>query len=362
MESKKKTTSGISEGRSPKTKKKKKARLNRNFFIYIAIVFGASMLLSAWFITAVNDLLALDKESKEIIVNIPENATAADVAEILDDSGVINREYLFRFFTWLTEDEPVFPAGSYKLNSDLDYRAILRRVTSRKAVLETVTVTISEGMELENIVDLIVKNKVCEREELEEVLANADFEYDFVKKLPKGEVTRLEGYLFPDTYQFYVGDTPTRVVEKFLKNFDSKFNEDVKKRMEELKLDMHELITLASIIEREAKADDRANISSVFHNRLRDGMKLESCATIQYVLGERKTVLTIEDTKIESDYNTYKYEGLPPGPIANPGADAIEAALYPADTGYYFFALQEDGTHKFSKTYKEHQNTPKINP
>ncbi len=345
-----------------KTVTGKKKRFDRNFFIYIAIILGVSMLLSAWVITAANDLLALDKPDREIIVKIPENATSGDVAEILEDSNVINREYLFRFFTWLTEDDAVFPAGSYKLNSNLDYRAILRRLTSKRAALNTVKVTVSEGMEVHQIVDLLVKNKVCDRDELEEILANGDFDYEFTKKLKKGDVTRLEGYLFPDTYEFYIGDTPQRVVGKFLKNFDDKFDDDARKRAEDLGFTTHELITLASIIEREAKADDRENISSVFHNRLEDGMKLESCATIQYILEERKKVISIEDTKIDNVYNTYKYKGLPPGPISNPGVDAIEATLFPADTDYYFFALQEDGTHKFSKTYEEHLNTPKINP
>lgn len=351
------------DNRPKKTvKKKKRAKFDKNFFIYIAIVLGISMLLSAWIITAVNDMLALDKEDKEIIVTIGENATAADVAEILDDSGVINREYLFRFFTWLTEDDATFPAGSYKLNSNLDYSAILRRITSRKKVLETVKVTISEGMETHQIVDILADKKVCEKEKLEEVLANADFDYSFVEELPKGKVTRLEGYLFPDTYEFYVGDSAERVVNKFLENFDSKVGEDAKERAEELGFTTHELITLASIIEREALASDRKNISSVFHNRLKKGQKLESCATVQYVLEKRKEVLSVEDTRIDNEYNTYKYKGLPPGPIANPGVDAITSALYPADTDYYFFALQEDGTHKFSRTYEEHKKVPNKNP
>ena len=362
MDEKKKVPKKTSERSMKSGKKKKRAKFDKNFFIYIAIVLGLSMLLSAWVITAVNDMLALDKEDKEIIVTIPPNATAADVAEILDDSGVVNREYLFRFFTWLTEDGATFPAGSYNLNSNLDYRAILRRITSQKKVLDTVKVTISEGMENHQIVDILVDKKVCEREKLEEVLANADFDYSFVKELPKGKVTRLEGYLFPDTYEFYVGDSAERVINKFLENFDNKFGEDAKEKAEKLGFTTHELITLASIIEREALASDRKNISSVFHNRLKKGQKLESCATVQYILEERKDVLSIEDTKIDNEYNTYKYKGLPPGPIANPGIDAITAALYPADTDYYFFALQEDGTHKFSKTYEEHKKVPNKNP
>lgn len=361
MEGKKPVVNGNSMDVSTNAEKKK-FKVNRNMLIYIAIILGVSMLLSAWIITAANDLLALDKPDKEIIVKIPKNATSGDVAEILDDAGVINREYLFRFFTWLTEDDATFSEGSYKLNSGLDYRAILRRLTSKRTALNTVKVTISEGMEVHQIIDVLVKNEVCEKSELEEVLANGNFDYEFAETLPKGKVTRFEGYLFPDTYEFYVGDNAERVVDKFLKNFSNKFNEDMEMRAKSLGFTTHELITLASIIEREALASDRENIASVFHNRLDDGMKLESCATVQYILEERKKVISIEDTKIDNKYNTYKYKGLPPGPIANPGLDAIEATLYPAETNYYFFALQEDGTHKFSKTYEEHQKVPNVNP
>jgi len=140
-----------------------------------------------------------------------------------------------------------------------------------------------------------------------------------------------------------------------LSRFDTIFNDEYKKRAEELKMSIDEVITLASIIEREAKLEkDRKIISSVFHNRLKNKMLLQSCATIQYILKERKEVLLYKDLEVKSPYNTYKNPGLPPGPIASPGLKSIEAALYPDDTDYlYFFALN-DGSHVFSKTFKEH--------
>ncbi|MBR5542663.1 MAG: endolytic transglycosylase MltG [Oscillospiraceae bacterium] len=343
---------------------KKSKRRKQLKYIYIAFVLGISMLLSAWIIASANELLALARPDREIIVEIPEGASHGKVARILKKNDVIEQTWLFHTFALLTKSRAEFPAGEYKLNSNMDYRAMLRRLTSKKAVLNTVKVTIPEGYEVSQIVELLEQKGVCDKAALEEALANTDFDYAFLSDLPLGKKNRLEGYLFPDTYEFYKNDLPERVIKKFLSNFEVKFTSEMAARARELGMSTHELITFASIVEREATAKDRANISSVFHNRLSSKTYpyLESCATVQYVLGERKKVISIADTKIDNKYNTYKYKGLPPGPIANPGLDAIKAALYPSDTDYLFFALQEDGTHKFSKTYEEHLKTPKINP
>ncbi len=345
------------------TAKKRKKRIPFSY-IYIAFVLGVSMLLSAWIIMSVNELLALARPDYEVIVEIPEDASHSEVAKILKKNDVIDHKILFTVFASLTKRGAEYPAGEYKINSNMDYRAMLRRLTSKKGALNTVTVTIPEGYEISQIVELLAEKGVCDRDALEDAVANTDFDYEFLRDLPLGKSNRLEGYMFPDTYEFYKNDEPGRVIKKFLDNFNVKFNDEMKERTRELGMSMHELITFASIVEREATAKDRENISSVFHNRLKDKTYpyLESCATVQYVLGERKAVISIADTKIDNKYNTYKYKGLPPGPIANPGLDAIEASLYPNDTDYLFFALQEDGTHKFSKTYEEHLKTPKLNP
>ncbi|MEG2571031.1 MAG: endolytic transglycosylase MltG, partial [Clostridia bacterium] len=144
----------------------------------------------------------------------------------------------------------------------------------------------------------------------------------------------------------------------------SKYTAAMRARAKELGMTTSEIITLASIIEREATSTDKELVSSVFHNRLRSGryQYLQSCATVQYALGERKARLSIEDTKVTSPYNTYQNKGLPPGPIASPGNESIEAALYPAESDYMFFALLKDGTHKFSKTYDEHMKSENVNP
>ncbi|MBR3848622.1 MAG: endolytic transglycosylase MltG [Oscillospiraceae bacterium] len=349
-----------------KTRKNKaKWRAFRALTPYIVIVsLGIAMLFAAWLIPTVNEVLALARPDREVIIEIPEESSRADVAKILKKNDVIEHTAVFKTFALLTKREAEFPAGRYKVNSNMDYRAMLRRLTSKKAALNTVMVTIPEGYEVSQIVKLLEDKGVCEEKSLLEAIANSDFDYAFLDGVPLGKTNRLEGYLFPDTYEFYKGDSAERVIKRFLDNFEVKYNSEMSARARELGFTTHELITLASIVEREATAKDRANIASVFHNRLKDSSYpyLESCATVQYVLGERKKVISIADTKIDNKYNTYKYKGLPPGPIANPGLDAINATLYPNNTDYLFFALQEDGTHKFSKTYEEHLKTPKINP
>ncbi len=341
-----------------------KKKSNRFLLVYIAFILGVSMLLSAWLIMTANEVLALARPDNEVIIKIPEDASHGDVAKLLKKNDVIEHRFVFTIFANMTKKGIEYAPGEYKVNSNMDYRAMLRRLTSRNGALDTVTITIPEGYELDQIIKVLSENGVCDEKTLKSVAANVDFDYEFLEGIEVGKENRLEGYLFPDTYEFYKNDSAERVFKKFLDNFELKFNENMRERAKALDMSVHELITLASIVEREATAADRENISSVFHNRLKNPTYpyLESCATVQYILGERKKVISIADTKIDNPYNTYKYKGLPPGPIANPGLDAIEATLYPNDTSYLFFALQSDGTHKFSRTYEEHLKTPNLNP
>ncbi|MEG2857842.1 MAG: endolytic transglycosylase MltG, partial [Clostridia bacterium] len=271
---------------------------------------------------------------------------------------------LFTMFYKLTSSDSKIISGKFEPNSNLDYRALSRMLTRKSNYRETVRITIPEGYELKQIEKILVEKGVCDEKKLTDTLANHDFEYDFLKGIKKGDAKRLEGYLFPDTYEFYTNDDPANVIDKMLANFASKYTAAMRARAKELGMTTSEIITLASIIEREATSTDKELVSSVFHNRLRSGryQYLQSCATVQYALGERKARLSIEDTKVTSPYNTYQNKGLPPGPIASPGNESIEAALYPAESDYMFFALLKDGTHKFSKTYDEHMKSENVNP
>jgi len=186
-------------------------------------------------------------------------------------------------------------------------------------------------------------------------MENRSFDYAFMNGLPSGS-DRLEGFLFPETYEIYVSATAHDIVDKMLSQFDKVFTEDCYKRAEELGMSVRDIITIASIIEREARIDeDRSLVASVIYNRLDINMSLQMCSTVQYILGDPKAVLSTADTQIDHPYNTYQNPGLPPGPICSPGEASIMAALYPADTDYIYFVVSEklDGSHAFSSNYNQ---------
>ena len=243
----------------------------------------------------------------------------------------------------------------------------------------TVTLTIPEGYECRQIFQLLEENGVCSQQELKQTAASYEFDFPFLAGLEYGQENRLEGYLFPDTYEFYVGDDGEKVLRRFLRNFDNKFTDEMRQQIDTLNetlaermrsngfteeeiqagmMDEHKVLIVASLIEKEtAGSKESAAIASVIYNRLcsKQYPLLQIDATIQYVLEERKEKLTAEDLAISSPYNTYTNPGLPAGPIANPGLSSIRAALAPEKTNYYFYALDTDGRHHFSETYYEHQ-------
>jgi UPF0755 protein len=197
---------------------------------------------------------------------------------------------------------------------------------------------------------------VCFAEDLWEAVANETFDYTFLKDAPAlGDRHRLEGFLFPDTYTFYVNDSPTRVLKKMLDNFKTKFKQEYIDLADERGMTVRQIVNVAAMIEREAGADsDRPLIASVIYNRLKstDFPHLEIDATIYYAIAETDEVFSKE---LDSPYNTYLHEGQPPGPISNPGLKSIKAALAPAETKFYYYALSKEGRHEFFKTYEEHQ-------
>ena len=199
-----------------------------------------------------------------------------------------------------------------------------------------------------------------EYNKLEDVAANHDYAFSFLQDIPLGDPTRLEGYLFPDTYNFYMGEDAKYVINKMLVNFDSKVDDTVRQKISESGYSIREILTIASMIEKETDGTDRTTIASVIYNRLNNpgastAGYLQIDATIQYVLPEGKIVQESDYQGVDSPYNTYKNKGLPPGPIANPGMESITAALNPQSTNYYYYALGDDHLHHFFSSYAEHQ-------
>ncbi len=359
----------------------KKPRSLKHTIVYMLVVLGLSLALAVamWF--AADDVLALTKADNVITVTIQDGDTLEDVAQNLKDHGLVRYKFLFILYGKFSHAEEKFSAGTFELNQLFDYHALVNGLASSSEARKTVTLTFPEGYSCDQMFSMLADNDVCSLEDLEDTAANYEFDFDFLQNLSYGDSNRLEGYLFPDTYDFYVDDNPVRVINKMLANFDSKFtetmqadidtlNESIRARMEtegsfsdeeidNAMMDVRKILTVASLIEKEAGSDqERSLISSVIYNRLNTRVHelLQIDATVEYALGEHKTELTANDLAVDNPYNTYKNKGLPPGPIANPGLASIMAAIHPDNTDYYFYALNDTGTHNFFETYMDQQD------
>ena len=359
--------SGYEEKKMP-TKKVKKQSSGRGIgclknLLGLALIILCAFLLAKFAWSVVSDVFAFEAEdTAKIIVEIPKGASTDAIAEILKDEGLIDYKMAFKLYSRFRENDGKYKYGSYELSMDMDYDSIMAKLKTDVEKEETVRVLIKEGLEAHQIAKLLADSGIGSEKKYLEIIKNPQYSYDFLEDLPDAEM-KLEGYLFPDTYDFFKTDSEEVVLKKLLDNFDKKFTQELKDKMSELDMTMNEVITLASIIEREAGSDEeRGLVSGVFHNRLssRSYPYLESCATVQYILKERKEILSIADTKIESPYNTYQNPGLPVGPIASPGLNSIRAALEPEETKYNFFVWAPDqGKHLFAETLDAHNKNVK---
>ena len=354
--------------------------------IYTLLVLTFSVLLALFGRYCADDVLALTKSDRVVSVTISEQDDASVIASRLHQKGLVRYPWLFRFYCWFSHAEEKIDAGTYELNNLYDYHALVNgmRGNTNRA---TDTVTIPEGYDCAQIFALLEERGVCAEAELYEAAANTPFDYDFLKGVPYGEKNRLEGYLFPDTYEFYIsndvkavpGERAEQVLVKFLDNYEKRFDGNLREGIDELNgklrekmtaegftaeeieaamMDENKIVIVASLIEKESAAVSESDtIASVIYNRLcsKNYPLLEIDASVLYALGEHKESLTSQDLMVDSPYNTRRYPGLPAGPIANPGLGSIRAALYPEDTDYYFYALGTDGKHHFSETYQEHE-------
>lgn len=295
------------------------------------------------------------EQTAEVQIEVPEGATTTEIATLLKENGIIKNEKKFIKESQKSGNDQKYKSGIAALHGGMELEEIMDVLVNQMQP-SGVKVTVPEGYNLDEITKLLVEKELIDEAEWKQELREGAFDYWFLKdaELPKGTY-RLEGFLFPDTYRVKEGASEHDILDMMLKRFETVYTQEYQDRAKELDLSDLEILTLASIIEKEASVD-LDKISSVFHNRLKDPKYkyLESCATVIYVTGEKKDRLTLQDTKVKSPYNTYINPGLPPGPICSPGKAAIEAALYPAETDYLFFSANGDGTNSFSKTYDEH--------
>lgn len=349
------------------------------YFVFIACV---SVVLACLAWMAASDMLALNKDEFTAVVTLPmsiftsetvdtfdeegnktgtERVTHADmdyVTDALKEAGLIEYKWLFNLFCKIsTASEKVSP-GEYELKSSFDYRALIQNMRAGSASTVTVDVTLPEGFTMRQIFQRLEEMNVCSFDELMESAANDKFNYSFLEGIEEGDASRLEGFLFPDTYEFYVGMQASSAINKMLETFYYKQTADMLKQASDMNMTMRDVVNVASLIEKEAANDsERALIASVIYNRLYAGMQLGIDASVLYEYPDHEGAPTAEMLQTDSPYNTRIRTGLPPTPICSPGMASINAALNPESTGYYYYALDTaTGEHRFFTNETEFNN------
>lgn len=319
-------------------------------FLLIGIVLcfclGSLLLISAV------EPATSEPNAVESIITISSGMSGKDVAQLLYDHGLIKHPNLFTGLLRLTRADQHLKAGEYLISPSMRPLQIITKLNAGNIV--THRVLIPEGSGVKEIATLLADAGLVDETRFLTLAFNASLVYG--EQLPlELPIESLEGYLFPDTYQFAKGQTEESIIRHMVDRFNNMVSPVVAERIEEINLSLHEIITLASIVEKEVVVDDeRPLVAGVYLNRLAINMPLQADPTVRYVMTEERSRVLYSDLDIESPYNTYRNNHLPPGPIASPGISSILAVLEPADIEYLFFVARGDGTHQFSRTFEEH--------
>lgn len=350
-------------------KKRRQSKLSRfaQSFVLICLFLGIAIFLAYFMLITASDLLGLGQTDQQIEVTLTEDdvSSLSKTADVLEENGVISSKLVFELYAKLKDMDGTFQAKTFVLNNKWGYDQIMNHLAYDDEASDIVSVTFREGMTERQIGELLEENDVCTAEEFYEALESGDYsDYNFAGLVPDDPLRfrKYEGYIFPDTYEFYTNMNPEQVVRKFFDNFDSKVDTEVMQRIRNLSNGLGELdnlITLASIIQKEATdLENMKMVSSVFHNRLNNSANypyLQSDATTNYIQDDIRVFMTEDNQEMYDAYDTTKVVGLPVGPICNPGMDAIEAAIDPADTDYYYFVSDDAGNYYFASTLEEHE-------
>lgn len=349
----------------PTGKARKKQRRSLPTNIAEGVIYVGGILLISFILATIGwrwagDVLALNKEPVTASVTITEGESLGDVTAELKEKGLVKYGYLFQLFASFTHKAEKITAGSYELSTVMDYSALLNNISSTSAYRETVTVTIPEGYTVEEIFKLMENKGVCSYDDLLKTAQKETFDFDFLKDVKTKEEKRLEGYLFPDTYEFYKNHNAKNALGKLIDAFADRIDEDAfaSSKAKSMGYSMKDVVIIASLIEKETDGTDQRDIASVIYNRLQKPGEtvglLQIDASLLYGLPDHTGAITNADKAVDTPYNLYLHKGLPPTAIANPGSAALKAAMDPNDTDYYYYALGTDGKHHFSKTLSEH--------
>lgn len=329
-------------------------------------VFAAYRVFNARYISPVDK-----RDSTPIEVEIKDGWSLSTIADTLHDAGLIRSSAVFKLYVDLSDNTSKLKKGKHVFSKDMTMQEIMDELLTSKAAVSEKTITIREDWDLQKTAEYLVSEgfEFTADEFIEAAKVENFPEYPFLQAIPEERrensnvISPLEGYLFPDTYRVYADAKPEDIMHKMLDQFENKFDDTLMVQAETLGMTMDQVVVLASVIQKEARIQDEfPKISAVFHNRLDEGMALESCATVQYLIRENRWVLTEEEMAIDSPYNTYKYPGLPIGPICSPGYLSLKSALFPNeqymkdDQKYYYFCLMDPdtGEHAFNRTLSAH--------
>lgn len=332
-------------------------------FVWLALILAIGVTLGRMLWVCAADVLAFGRPDQKVTITVYEADTMEDVIDKLHANGLIRYKSLFSLYADISDAEEDIKPGIYDLNTRYDYHALVNFM-SPSSTREVIKLTIPEGYTCRQIFALLEENRVCTAQDIAAYAADGALsDYWFLEDVVRGSEYCLEGFLFPDTYQFYKNSSPREALEKMLDNFDHRFSEEMRAQIETLNANVtgggygvREIVIVASLIEKESAAPaESATIASVIYNRLHNWdypALLNIDAAIVYAQGGEADTI---DTGIDSPYNTYRYTGLTPTPIANPGLSSLKAALNPETTDYYFYVLNPStGMHQFSKTQAEH--------
>ena len=334
-------------------------------FVWLALILAIGVTAGRMLWVCASDVLAFGREDQVVTITIYESDTMDDIIEKLYSNGLIRYRSLFQLYASISDAEEDIQPGIYDLNTRYDYHALVNSM-SPSSSRSVVQLTIPEGYTCRQIFDLLEENRVCTAVDIGAYASDGELDdYWFLENVERGSEYCLEGFLFPDTYQFYKNSTPREALEKMLDNFEVRFNEEMRAQIETLNANVtgggytvREVVVVASLIEREAAApSEAAAIAGVIYNRLFRWGDTPAYLNIDAALvyaqgGDNQTI----DTTLDSPYNTYTHVGLTPTPIANPGLSSLEAALNPETHDYYYYVLNPStGMHQFSTTYEEHE-------
>jgi len=289
----------------------------------------------------------------KVTITVPMGSGTPQIAAILEKNGIIGNSDTFKLVSKISGNNGKYKAGTYALSPSMNLNEIMEKLQS--GISAGNMITIPEGYSISEVAEVLEKAGFIDKEVFFDELENGDFGQKFIEFLPEGP-NRLEGFLFPETYDVPINASEYDIINIMLNQFDKLYTDEFYARSSELGFNINEIITIASMVEKEAAVnEDRPKVASVVYNRLEVNMPLQFDSTVQYVLGDLKARLSYEDIQIESEYNTYTNPGLPPGPICSPGLEAIKATLYPEETEYLYFVVNPDGnrTHQFAVTYEE---------